>query len=47
MSGAVLFTWAYSAIPAVVRGEYFVAEAREVTPHPHNKQSVGPPARDG
>ena len=34
-------------LPAVARGGQQGIEWAEVTPHPHDKQNVGPPARDG
>jgi hypothetical protein len=36
-----------AAEPAVVCGGQMVIEGAELTPHPHDKQNVGPPARDG
>jgi hypothetical protein len=40
-------TLTINGLPADVRGRQAVVEATEVTPHPHDKQNVGPPARDG
>ena len=36
-----------TAYPRLCMGWQRVVEAAEVTPHPHDKQNVGPPARDG
>jgi hypothetical protein len=48
MSGSALIsTWPYNALPALVRGSQRVIERTEVTPRPRNQQNVGRPARDG
>lgn len=39
--------WPVNGQPAFVRGRQPVVEAEEVTSHPHDKQIVGPLARDG
>ena len=37
----------YNGLTAVVRSRQMVMEGAEVTPHPHDKQNVGPLARNG